>query len=419
MRPHFYFHGQIVILNLFMTPRISNQVHPPTILEHSLNGRFDELLKFESLTALESASIHAEIKDEAERILNSVVYEEFANPGESALEDRISAVAWNIERGNIYEGIVDALKDHDGLNDKDVLLLTELDHGMARSGNRYVAQQIAKELGLNYAFAPVYIALQKGSGVEAMAEGDNTNSIHGLAMFSKWPMRNIQAVPLPNGKDKMWGTEKRLGWLRALIAEIEHPSGTFRAVTVHLDAHCSRAHRRLQMKIILDHLETLPAMPTLIGGDWNTTTFNSQSSTRAIMGYWRRVFMGPKNVAKNHLPHPERYFERPMFTDLERRGYNFRKLNNVGTGTLHYHVESIEKNTNLRDWVPEWCFPFIFWAANRVGGSVSGRLDWFAGKGIEPTGNAAAKTIGDLKDETGTPLSDHDAITLDFRLSEG
>ncbi len=399
-----------------MTPRISNQVHPPTILEHSLNGRFGELLKFESLAALESAPIHAEIKDEAERILNSVVYEGFAKPDEAALDDHISAVAWNIERGNIYEGIVDALNGHDGLKDKDVLLLTELDHGMARSGNRFVAQGIAKELGLNYAFAPVYIALQKGSGVEAMAEGENTNSIHGLAMFSKWPMRNVQAVPLPNGKDKMWGTEKRLGWLRALVAEIEHPHGTFRAVTVHLDAHCSRAHRRLQMKIILDHLETLPAMPTLIGGDWNTTTFNSQSSTRAIMGYWRRVFMGPKNVAKNHLPHPERYFERPMFTDLERRGYDFRKLNNVGTGTLHYHVESIEKNTNLRDWVPEWCFPFIFWAANRVGGSVSGRLDWFAGKGISLV---AAKTIGDLKDETGTPLSDHDAITLDFRLSEG
>ena len=69
----------------------------------------------------------------------------------------------------------------------------------------------------------------------------------------------------------MWGKEKRLGRLRALIADIEHPVGTFRAVTVHLDAHCSRAHRRRQMQIILDHLDTLPRLPTLIGGDWNTT----------------------------------------------------------------------------------------------------------------------------------------------------
>jgi hypothetical protein len=134
------------------------------------------------------------------------------------------------------------------------------------------------------------------------------------------------------------------------------------------------------------------------------------------MGYWRRVFMGPKNVAKNHLPHPERFFERPLFDMIEKRGFTFRPLNQIGVGTLHYHVESIEKNTNLRDWVPEWCFPFIFWAANRVGGSVSGRLDWFAGKGIEPAVPDAAKTIGDLKDSNGTPLSDHDAISLDFVL---
>ncbi len=127
--------------------------------------------------------------------------------------------------------------------------------------------------------------------------------------------------------------------------------------------------------------------------------------------------MGPKNVAKNHLPHPESYFERPMFGDLEKRGYDFRTLNNIGTGTLHYHVESIEKNTNLRDWVPEWCFPFIFWAANRVGGSVSGRLDWFAGKGITLAKGTQPKTIGELVDASGVPLSDHDAITLDFSLS--
>jgi endonuclease/exonuclease/phosphatase family metal-dependent hydrolase len=399
-----------------MTPRISEQVHPPEYLDHDLNKHFDELLTYESLASLEASALHDTIHDEAERILNAVVYEELATAKASGSGSKVSAVAWNIERGCVFDGIVSALTEHEDLSGKDLLLLTELDYGMARSANRFVARELAVELGLNYAFAPVYIALQKGSGVEAMADGENTRSIHGLSMFSRWPMRNIHAVPLPNGKDKMWGKEKRLGWLRALIADIDHPSGTFRAVTVHLDSHCSRTHRRLQMQIILDHLQTLPELPILIGGDWNTTTFNSQNSRRAIMGYWRRVFMGPKNVAENHLPHPDRYFERPLFRMLEKRGFDYRNLNEIGVGTLHYHVESIEKNTNLRDWVPEWCFPFIFWAANRVGGRVSGRLDWFAGQGIEPTHEAAAKTIGGLTDASGTPLSDHDAIALDFRL---
>ena len=401
-----------------MTSSYDSYTGPPSILDHDLNKHFPELLTFESTPEMEASELWSRIGDEAERILNGVVVQSAGfnlSPQEEQAEAcTLNAVAWNLERGIRFEGILDALKNHDDLKNKDLYLLTELDHGMARSGNRFVAQELARKLRLNYAFAPVYVALQKGSGVESDMEGQNTGSIHGLAMFSRFPMKNVHAVALPNGKDKMWGKEKRLGWLRALFADIEHPAGTFRAVTVHLDAHCSRAHRVVQMKIILDHLDTLSPLPTLIGGDWNTTGFNSQSSARAIMGYWRRVMMGPKNVALNHLPHPERFFERRLFGELESRGYTFRDLNNIGAGTLHYDVESIEKNTNLRDWVPEWCFPFIFWAAGRVGGKVSARLDWFTGKGIEIASGAVPKTIGSLVDADGRPLSDHDAIGLDF-----
>lgn len=393
------------------------QTHPPESFDHDLNRYFPELLKFESVRDLEVSEIWHEVGEEAERLLNLVVAEEYSTSEKrGGPTDRVKAIAWNLERGIQLDGIIDALRSDERLQGRDILLFTELDHGMARSGNRFVAQEIARELGLNYAFAPVYVPLQKGSGVEAEMEGENTVSLHGVAMFSRWVMRNVHAIPIPNGKDKMWGKEKRLGRLRALIADIEHPSGIFRAVTVHLDAHCSRAHRRLQMRIILDHLDKLPKMPTLIGGDWNTTGFNSQSSTRAILGYWRRVMMGPKNVALNHLPHPERFFEKPLFDDLERRGFQFRDLNNLGVGTLHYDVESIEKNTNLRDWVPEWCFPFIFWAAGRVGGKVSTRLDWFAAKGFELAPDTSPQSIGGLASGAGEPLSDHDPITVEVKL---
>ncbi|MBS1797839.1 MAG: hypothetical protein JSS81_28725 [Acidobacteria bacterium] len=396
----------------------------PKILEHDLNQYFPELLGFESIEETERSAVYQKIRPTVERILGAVVGEDFSDAGseknpksEIRNPQSVSALAWNIERGNVFEGILDALRNHPQMKDRDLLLLTELDYGMARSRNRFVARELAAALKLNYVFAPVYIALQKGSGVESEAEGENTVSIHGLAMFSKYPIKNAHAVPLPNGKDKMLGKEKRLGYLRALVADIEHPLGTFRAVTTHLDAHGSRKHRHNQIKIVLDHLDTLPRLPTIIGGDWNTTTFNSQSSTHAILGYWRRVLMGPKRVVKHHFPHPDRYFERGLFGELERRGYEYKTLNEPGAGTLHYDVASIEKNTNLRDWVPEWCFPFIFWAAGRVGGRVSGRLDWFTGKDIKLAGKPL--TIGELRDEAGTPLSDHDAIALDFTLANG
>lgn len=389
------------------------QIHSSAVLDHRLERAFPALLKFDSTKEMENSAVYQEIKPEVEKILNSVVAENFAAQFVEK-KDFVCALAWNIERGNQFEGIVDVLKNHADLKDKDLLLLTELDYGMARSANRFVAQELAKRLNLNYAFAPVYIALQKGSGIEANAVGENTKSLHGLAMFSKYPLKNIRTVALPNGKDKMWGKEKRLGHLRALVADIEHPAGEFRAITVHLDAHSSRRHRHLQMKIVLDFLETLPDLPTIIGGDWNTTTYNAQTANRAIAGYFRSVLAGVKNMAKNHYPHPDRYFEKNLFQELERRSFDYKNLNESGAGTLHYDMENAAYNTNLGDWVPRWCFPFIFWAAKQVGGRVSARLDWFAGKKIKVRGKP--KTVGNLVDEQNTPLSDHDAICLDFRL---
>jgi endonuclease/exonuclease/phosphatase family metal-dependent hydrolase len=395
----------------FMVAEISLQANAADVLDHQLNEYFPALLEFDSTREVEKSTVYQKIRPTVERILNAVVLENFA-PESFEKKDAVRALAWNIERGSRYEGIVEALKNHQQLKDRDLLLLTELDYGMARSGNRFVARDLARELNLNYAFAPVYIALQKGSGIEAHVPGENTKSLHGLALFSKHPLKNVHAIPLPNGKDKMMGKEKRLGYLRALIADIEYPAGTFRAVSLHLDAHSSRKHRQRQMRIVLDHLETLPDLPTVIGGDWNTTTYNAQNARRAILGYWRRVMMGVRNVARNHLPHPERFFEKNLFEELERRGFDYKNLNEIGVGTLHYDMDNIAYNTNLRDWVPAWCFPFIFWAAKQVGGRVSARLDWFAGKGIKV--REKPQTITNLRDAEKHPLSDHDAITLDF-----
>jgi endonuclease/exonuclease/phosphatase family metal-dependent hydrolase len=385
------------------------------VLSRELTDAIPLLREFNSTPEMEKSAVYQKIKPAAERILNSIFQENFA-PQTFEKNATVKALAWNIERGARFQGIIDALKNHSQLKDKDVLLLTELDYGMARSANLFVAQDLARELKLNYAFAPCYIALQKGSGVEANAEGENKQSLHGLALFSKYPLRNVHAVPLPNGKDKMRGKEKRLGYLRALVADIEHPNGNFRAVTLHLDAHSSRKHRHLQMKIVLEHLETLAPSPTVIGGDWNTTTYNAQSANHAIAGYFRRVLMGVKNVVRNHYPFPDRYFEKDLFGELEKRGFDYKNFNEIGAGTLHYDMKNEAYNTNLGDWVPRWCFPFIFWAARSVGGRVSARLDWFAGKRIEAKGKP--KTVGNLLDAENLPLSDHDAITLDFAVQK-
>lgn len=399
-----------------MSAIVFNPKKTEQVFEHNLREHFKKLAQFDSTKELEASKLYQALRPEIDSILNSVVQEEFADVNETARQTKesVRVTAWNLERGIKLEGIIKALQEHPELKDSDLLLLTELDNGMARSGNKNVPRQIAENLNLNYAFAPCYIALNKGSGVEAFIEGENTNSIHGNALMSRYPLLRAHSLALPNGKDKMNGKEKRLGCLRAVIADVDYPNGMFRAVSLHLDAHSTQTHRYLQMKIVLDHLETLtPKLPVIIGGDWNTTTFNSSRAAFSILGYCRRVLMGVRNVVQNHYPHPDRWFERKLFREIEKRGYNYKDLNEYGVGTLHYDMNSIAQNTNLGDWVPKWCFWFIFWALEKTGGRCSLKLDWFTGKGIKLAPESKPKVVGNLKDETGV-LSDHDAIVLEF-----
>src|SRR5262245_15455006 len=168
------------------------------------------------------------------------------------------------------------------------------------------------------------------------------------------------------------------------------------------------------MQPVIDHLVRLPQrLPVGIGRDWNTTTHNASRALYSILGYFRRVLMGVRNVVSNHYPYPDRWFERRLFHELERRGYKYRDLNTPGQCTLHYDVRDITANMNMREWVPNWCFWFINWALERTGGSCSMKLDWFAGKQIKAAVPAIA--ITGLKME-GESVSDHDPIALNFEL---
>lgn len=397
--------------------------HPTTeslsALAHDLAPLLQELAQFHSTKEMEASALYATLRTEIERVFRSVAQEDFSHAAThkhfKGSHSAMRATAWNIERGIRLPSIISVLREHPLIRESDVLLLTELDYGMARSGNLFVAREIAAALNLNYVFAPCYLALTKGSGVEAFSEGENTLALHGNAILSRYPLRRAHSLALPNGKDKMRGKEQRLGCQRAVVADMEHPFGTVRVVSLHLDAHSTQKHRHLQMKIMLDHLDSLePRLPVLIGGDWNTSTYNSRRALYAVLGFWRRVMMGPIYFIRNHYPYPDRWFERHLFRELEARGWNYRDLNEPGGCTLHYDVEDMAVNKNMADWVPQWCFYFLKRSLEGNQGRASLKLDWFTGKGLRATpGGQPPQVIGGLEDEEGR-LSDHDAIVLDF-----
>lgn len=389
----------------------------PSPLKHRLAPHFLELARFNSTKSLADSTLYARLRPEVERVLDGVEVGGCAAKTREAVSDArvIRATAWNIERGSRLDGIIRALSEDDLMKRSDVLLLTELDYGMARSANLHVAREIAGSLSMSYAFAPCYINLSKGSGLESGAEGENTEALHGNAILSRWPITRALSIALPNGKDKMRGGEKRLGSQRAIVCDIEHPSGALRVVSLHLDAHSSQRHRQEQMSVVLDRLEQLePRLPALIGGDWNTSTYDSSRALYAIGGFFRRVLMGTGNVLRNHYLKPENWFERGLFRELERRGFEYRGLNEPGAGTLHYDVKDLAANTNMGEWVPRWCFWWIEWALRDNGGRCSLKLDWFAGRGVEPQASEPPRVVGNLRGRAGEVLSDHDPIVLDF-----
>lgn len=378
------------------------------IIHEEIAPHFPEFLRCSSTADLESLASYRAIEPDVRSVLDRLYCGDFST-GLAPARSRYRFVAWNLERGIELAGQLHTLQTDPRLAGADVYLLTETDMGMARSENRAVAQEIARELGLHYSFAPCYLNLSKGAGIERLAAGENDLGLHGNAVLSRYPIRNAWAIHLKNGIDKMAGREKRLGRQAALAAEIEFPNYRATAVSVHLDANSSQAHRSRQMG---DVIESLPQdLPIILGGDWNTSTYNSSRALYAIFGFWQRVFMGADNVILNHYLHPENRFERALFRLLESQGFEYRCSNRMGEPTIRYDVDDRKTRLNLGEWVPNWCFAFMRWALRNHGGTCPLKLDWFA------TRRARVENpiiVEGLRSSEGRPLSDHAAIGVDL-----
>jgi endonuclease/exonuclease/phosphatase family metal-dependent hydrolase len=377
------------------------------LIKEQIKPRFTDLARCNSTGELRASPVYRSLETTVRTVLETPEVGDFtANPAPA--RDRYRFLAWNLERGIELDGQLEAFRSHEYLRTCDVLLLTETDVGMARSGNRAVAQTLARELGLHYAFVPCYLNLTKGSGVEYHAEGENDLGLHGNAVLSRYPLRRVGPIHLENGIDKMAGREKRLGRQTALAADIDFPNYAVTVAAVHLDANSSQHHRHNQMRDVLDGLDT--TRPVIVGGDWNTTTYNSSRAFHAILGFWLRVLMGVDNVIRNHYLHPYRRFERDLFDLLESRGFDYKTCNRLGERTISYDADDPKTRQNLGEWVPGWCFSFMRWALRDHGGKCPLKIDWFATRGMrcdEP------RVIHDLREGRRPPLSDHDAIGVD------
>lgn len=182
--------------------------------------------------------------------------------------------AWNMERGRHWEDGANLIREHVALKDAGVVLLGEMDLGMARSGNVHTTRNMADVLGMNYAYAIEFIELTGGEKEERERyPGANERGYHGNAILSRYPMRNLRMLRFP-GIEKWFGDyQQRLGGRNALLAEIDFRGHSVTLCSTHLESGgtpTDDAFRTEQGRYILTEiLDHAGDAPVLLGGDLN------------------------------------------------------------------------------------------------------------------------------------------------------
>ena len=387
-------------------------------LSHKLTPFFGEIRQYSSQNDFFRSDLYRNLSEEIHRVENGLDWEN--NFEREPERDWLRVTAWNIERGINLQGIIHLLKNHPVLRESDVLLLTETDIGMSRSGNKNVPEEISRALKMNYVFANSFIELTKGDVGEQHFEGENTLSLHGCAVLSRFPILSCRTPMLHKVEDEFRAYEKRLGHRRGLICSIRAGKTIFDAATVHLDLRTSPKQRALQLKSILSEMMQSKHLKQIIGGDLNTHTYNMQTKLKLFGSFvYKCLFTGVHGAIK-HYNIPGEFFEQPVAKAFANFGFDYSHFNEPLTGTLVYdfHETTIQKkmdkyaSVKLQNWLSNRLKPFE--------GRVPIRLDWLAGKNINPLRAISPFAVDDqpsvLPKFNNLRVSDHLPICVDLPI---
>lgn len=333
-----------------------------------------------------------------------------ARPPEAAAEpDRVRVVQWNIEHGNRFEAILEALAAHPDLAGADLVTLNEVDLGMARSGNRDVAGVLAERLGRHAAWVALFLESTRGrddDGLTALP-ADNEESLFGLAMLSRWPISRTRLVSLPGPERQLFERERMTGRFVALVCDVAHPVHPFVAVTVHLEVHRTRAHRATQMRRLLDALAA-EERPVVLAGDWNTHTFDRGRPRATLEAAWS-LLAWPVGQLNERLTRPDRGRHREnLFESLARAGFAWEPYADYAP-TLGLRFSRLGEVHAMPKPVRALASRGLDWAERRA----CMRLDWIAARGFRDD-VGSGRTIAGL-DGPGR-ASDHAPIVAELRF---
>ena len=193
--------------------------------------------------------------------------------------DEIVLCAYNVERGLRLDDQLRAFAGDAGMPSPDVLLISEADRGCTRSGDRNVAREYARVLGMCYVYGVEFIELPRfwgpGGRVRRHCE-------HGNAIVSRFPLGNVRLIR--HERTRSWHStaqrilyvgQPRLGGRVALSADIRIGDRMIRAYSVHFESghrgqgsRGSDAYREAQAEELIEDSSGLDQC-VIIGGDMN------------------------------------------------------------------------------------------------------------------------------------------------------
>jgi len=350
--------------------------------------------------------------------------------GTGPLRPFVRVASWNIKRGIQLDRIKTFIERHPVLRHVEIWMLNEVDIGMARSGNRNVAAELARHLGLGFVYGNSYLCLDHGDARDGTPQGENHESLHGNAILSRHPLIQAENFSIQISKDKFHSSEKRLGHKKALWALVQTPLGPLPVVVLHLDAYASAAQRGAQLQDALDRVALRGLRDrVLLGGDLNTNTYDAKNVGQICLNLARKAVRGGFPHAMHHYLHPYELYERPVFRAMEREGFDYRAFNAMGRGTTRYEVETFDSESTVREQLPGFAVKVLRRKLRPWNGVAAIKVDWFFGRGLEVARDASdgssdessgpdPRPPGSIERPAvdGVPLSDHDPIVVDVQL---
>jgi endonuclease/exonuclease/phosphatase family metal-dependent hydrolase len=300
-------------------------------------------------------------------------------PRRAAVEGAARILCWNVERLR-HADAVEAVLRSEGA---DIALLSEVDRGMARSGNRDCIADLSERLHQPYAYALEFIELDLGDPQERRdhAGESNRDGFHGAALIGDVALQRPFLIRLEATGEWFDGSryEPRIGGTIALGAQIQVAGVAVTLVNVHLESHGDPEERAGDVRRLLAMIDAYSAAaPVLIGGDFNTSCVTRADRREGKRRWLERMRQQPDLLVRPHRAEP-------LFTVLAEAGYDGQNCNVPGVPTTRY-------------------------AGDRAAHPRT-KLDWFFTRSLEARD---PKIIPALRSD-GKPSSDHDALAVTIR----